>query len=32
MRPLLLKSGEFLACDVSDTDLTADQRAEAIFA
>ncbi len=32
MRPLLLKSGEFLACDVSDANLTADQRAEAISA
>lgn len=31
MRPLLLKSGELLACDVSDTDFTPDQRAEAIF-
>lgn len=32
MRPLLLKSGELLACDVSGTDFSAEQHAEAIFA
>jgi uncharacterized protein YjbI with pentapeptide repeats len=32
MHPLLLKSGELLACDVNDTDFSANQRAEAIFA
>ena len=32
MRPLTLKSGEMLACDLSKTGFTAEQRAEAVFA
>jgi uncharacterized protein YjbI with pentapeptide repeats len=32
MRPLLLKTGEPLSCDLTGAEFTADQRAEAIFA
>ena len=32
MRPLALKTGEVLACDISETGFTPEQRAEAVFA